>query len=85
MDNTNAKHIAKLISAHKYWQKVIKKLDRDGSAIIKIGNTGAELVIDKNTIDELRVRREASQVAYELSLYTIEKKAPAQEENSANV
>lgn len=64
-------HITKLTRALKYYRKILKQIDRNGSAVVKINCTGAEFVIDKGTIFETYFQHLAAKTAYELKSYSI--------------
>lgn len=70
MDNIQtAEQIAKTSKAFKFVRKVLKKVKQNGTATVKLGCTGAEIVIDKGSVWEQYFRQLLAKYAYEIQSY----------------
>ena len=73
-DFTTAQNISKKLGAFKHLVKKLKEIDTKGSAIIKINNTGVELVVRKDDAVYLRIQATKFALLDEINSYQITKK-----------
>ena len=73
MDNTSiqtAEQIEKLTKAFKFVRKLLKKVEQNGTAVVKLGCTGAEIVVDKGSVWEQYFKQLLAKYAFEIQSYT---------------
>ena len=68
MNLQSAKNIGRKARAYEHCVKLLQQIDKQGSATMKIGNTGIEFIVQKGDGIYLRLKTTLSSLTEELSL-----------------